>query len=95
MVKALKIEAKDNVAVLLGPAGKGDILEIDGFSLPVNEEIPFGHKVALTDIHAGGRVIKYGEVIGCATSEIKAGDWVHDHNVTSDRGRLKGGGYPG
>lgn len=39
------------------------------------------HKFALRDIAAGEKVIKYGMPIGVATSDIKAGDHVHTHNL--------------
>ena len=64
-MKTLTIHPTDNVAVLLEAAG----------------DIPAGHKIALTDIAAGEKVIKYGEVIGRATADIRAGDHVHTHNV--------------
>ena len=40
-----------------------------------------GHKYARADIKAGERVIKYGFPIGIATCDIKAGEWVHTHNM--------------
>lgn len=46
-------------------------------------EIPAGHKYALRDIKKGETVIKYGQIIGRATCDIKTGDWVHTHNVKS------------
>lgn len=61
------INKKDNVGVLL----EGE------------KEIPAGHKYALRDITKGEYVIKYGEIIGKATENIKKGEWVHTHNVKS------------
>ncbi|MDT7902769.1 MAG: UxaA family hydrolase, partial [Caldivirga sp.] len=49
------------------------------------EDIPLGHKIALRDIKAGERVIKYGRPIGVATRDIKVGEHVHVHNVKSIR----------
>ncbi|MBE6583258.1 MAG: altronate dehydratase [Ruminococcaceae bacterium] len=46
-------------------------------------KIPKGHKFARRDIREGETVIKYGEIIGRATSDIKEGEWVHSHNVRS------------
>ncbi|MBO5736446.1 MAG: altronate dehydratase [Clostridia bacterium] len=66
-MKSVIINKKDNVGVCL-----------DG-----NEQIPAGHKYALCDIPKGEYVIKYGEIIGRATQDIKAGEWVHTHNVKS------------
>ncbi len=54
-----------------------------GISLDGNGKIPAGHKYALRDIALGEYVIKYGEIIGKATENIKAGEWVHTHNVKS------------
>ncbi|MBR3686813.1 MAG: altronate dehydratase [Clostridia bacterium] len=49
-----------------------------------------GHKYALCDIKSGENVIKYGQPIGHATEEIKAGDHVHTHNVkTNLSGKLE------
>ncbi|MBO7402027.1 MAG: altronate dehydratase [Lachnospiraceae bacterium] len=65
-MKTLKINEEDNVAVVIDPGESG---------------ITAGHKVALTDIKAGEKIIKYGNCIGTATEDIKKGDWVHTHNV--------------
>ena len=66
-MKSVIIHKKDNVGVCL-----------DG-----SEKIPAGHKYALCPIACGETVIKYGEIIGRATQDIAAGDWVHTHNVKS------------
>ncbi len=54
-----------------------------GISLNGTDKIPAGHKFALRDILCGDLVIKYGEIIGRATQDIKEGEWVHTHNVKS------------
>ncbi|MBR0190361.1 MAG: UxaA family hydrolase, partial [Clostridia bacterium] len=54
-----------------------------GVSLTRQGDIPAGHKFALKDIKKGEYIIKYGEIIGRATEDIKAGEWVHTHNVKS------------
>ncbi len=54
-----------------------------GISLAGTDTIPAGHKFALRDIAKGEYVIKYGEIIGRATSDIQKGEWVHTHNVKS------------
>ena len=43
-----------------------------------------GHKYALRDIKAGENIIKYGNPIGHATVDIKAGEHVHTHNVKTN-----------
>ena len=53
--------------------------------ITTTEEIPLGHKVALTDIEVGDGLRKYGEVIGTVTRPIQTGAHVHVHNVKSVR----------
>ncbi|MBQ2876857.1 MAG: altronate dehydratase [Clostridia bacterium] len=43
-----------------------------------------GHKYALRDIKCGENIIKYGNPIGHATCDIKAGEHVHTHNVKTN-----------
>ncbi len=43
-----------------------------------------GHKYAIRDIKAGENIIKYGNPIGHATVDIKAGEHVHTHNVKTN-----------
>lgn len=47
----------------------------------VKIDLASGHKHALCPIKKGESVIKYGEVIGIATSDIDKGEWVHSHNL--------------
>ena len=54
-----------------------------GVCLTACGEIPAGHKYALKDISKGETVVKYGQIIGRATTNIKRGEWVHTHNVKS------------
>ena len=53
----------------------------------ITDNIPFGHKFAIRDIPEGSLILKYGEPIGVARIDIKAGQHVHVHNLESKRGR--------
>ena len=77
-MKVIKINENDNVAVAVSAVIAGD--EVTG-GLVASENIPAGHKIALTDIPAGSPVIKYGYPIGTAAKDIKKGEWVHTHNL--------------
>jgi len=89
--KAVVIAEKDNVATATVDLPKGT--EVSMFAgdkvitVKVAEDIPFGHKLAITDIGCQDEIIKYGETIGKATRSIPAGCHVHVHNVESRRGR--------
>lgn len=54
-----------------------------GVALTERDGIPAGHKFALRDIKRGEFVVKYGMPIGRAAADIKAGEWVHTHNLRS------------
>jgi len=89
--KAIILNPKDNVATALADLKAGDILELEvgGETLKakLTTDVPFGHKFSLSKIEPNSPVIKYGEVIGVASTTIEPGDYVHIHNVVSTRGR--------
>lgn len=93
MRNAMIIDAKDNVAVAIEPITKGDnavyVCEGKEVSLPALEDITIYHKLATRDIAKGEPVVKYGEHIGIASSDIKAGEHVHVHNVEGHREDLE------
>jgi altronate dehydratase len=79
---AIIIGDHDNVAIVLTDMKKGNTVCIEGgMVVEALEDIPFSHKVALVDLCRGMDIIKYGEIIGQAKKDIKAGDWVHIHNL--------------
>ena len=85
------VEPKDNVATFLRDVEGGETVDIpvgdEVRTISVNEDIRFGHKVALEDLDEGETIYKYGLSIGYASQDIDAGDWVHAHNVDSNYGR--------
>ena len=64
MSRCLRIAPTDNVAVALEPVAAGIRVAVEGASVTTREDIPQGHKLALTAIPAGADVIKYGYPIG-------------------------------
>ena len=64
----------------------GWIMDCDKtINLAVNDPIPLGHKFALRDIRKSESIIKYGENIGHAVTDIPKGDHVHVHNVKTSK----------
>jgi (2R)-sulfolactate sulfo-lyase subunit alpha len=49
------------------------------------DDIPIGHKLAITDLAENDTVIKYGVDIGRVVSPIAVGEHVHVHNVKTKR----------
>jgi len=77
----LKLHQSDNVAVAVTRLPAGTELAVDRDSFTVLEDIPAGHKIALTDLPAGAMVVKYGHTIGTVTRPVGRGRWLHSHNV--------------
>ena len=80
----IKINENDNVVVALSDITPGMILE----GVSAVSEIPAGHKMALKDIKKREPVIKYGYRIGNAKEAIKAGEWIHTHNLGTALGEI-------
>ena len=80
----LKINPADSVVVCLAPKAKGDIIEVDGKTIVLNQDTPAGHKVLIKDVNQGEDIIKYGYPIGHAKVALKAGDWVNENNLKTN-----------
>ena len=88
--KIILSHSRDNVATAKTAIKPGTLFAFPkGRKIIAKEEIPFAHKIALRRIPKDGAVVKYGERIGRAIREIKAGELVHIHNVVGERGRSK------
>lgn len=88
-MKTIKINPSDNVAVAITPLTAGETVEIEGQSITLNNDVPAGHKILLTDLSEGEDVIKYGYPIGHLKESHKKGDFIcHDNIKTNLAGLL-------
>ena len=55
------------------------------FLLVVINDVPIGHKVALTDLTEGDTAIKYGQDIGLIVAPVSKGGHVHTQNLKTKR----------
>ena len=91
MINFLVHEKADNVGVATvdikaGETAKGLYMDSqENFELKALQDIPLGHKIALTDIQADASVIKYGADIGRVVADIKTGEHVHTQNLKTRR----------
>jgi len=83
--KILILNEIDNIAVCLVDMDIGEVIRQDALNLNIQNRIPRGHKVATKAISTDEGIIKYGERMGHATSDIQIGEHVHTHNVLGDR----------
>ena len=91
-IRGVILNHKDNVGVALMDLDSGTGLDLEAggqaISVKLVEPIAYQHKFSVKDIDSGGQIIKFGEVIGEATRDIKKGQHVHIHNMVGLRVRL-------
>ena len=91
MIQFLVHEKADNVGVATvdiksGEVAKGLYMDNqENCEMKALQDIPLGHKIALTDISVDASVIKYGADIGRVVADIKAGEHVHTENLKTRR----------
>lgn len=73
-----RLHADDNVVVALKKIPATTIVFEEDIS--ALNDIPTMHKIASKDIKSGEPIFKYKQIIGFASTDIKAGEHVHTHN---------------
>jgi galactarate dehydratase len=77
----IRISEDDNVGVVVNSAGLKAGTELnDGTRLV--QDIPTGHKVALSDIAAEGNIVRYGRIIGQTARLICKGELVNEQDIS-------------
>lgn len=91
MIHFLIHDSADTVGVAVVDLAAGtectgrDLSTNKALNAKAEEAIPLGHKLALKSFAVGDTVIKYGCEIGRVVQPIKAGEWVHVHNLKTKR----------
>ncbi|MGB4589379.1 MAG: hypothetical protein WBI17_09115 [Clostridiaceae bacterium] len=89
MKKAIYINPRDSVATVTEDVASGEFVEyiMNGEIIRIQaiQAIPAFHKIAVNKVEQGLPVYKYGEEIGIASLEIKAGEHVDVLNIESVR----------
>lgn len=92
MIHAVLHDSKDTVAVAVVEGIKAGtdmtawIMEEDKLiQVKAKQDIPIGHKVAMTNMKVGDTVYKYGVDIGKVVAPIAAGDHAHVQNIKTKR----------
>lgn len=87
----MMMKPQDHVAVALEYIPAGAVVEVKNqdqtITVQLKDDIEFGHKFCVSPLKAGEDILKYGEVIGVATTDIQLGEHVHVHNLAGKRGR--------
>ena len=91
MIGFIRHNKADQVSVAVVDVKKGD--KVEGWTMEddstmtvtATEDIPLGHKMAVSPRKKGEQVIKYGVSIGIASESFEVGDHVHTHNLKTAR----------
>lgn len=75
--RTIRMHEADNVAIVVNDFGLPAGTQLPDGPL-LREQVPQGHKVALTDIARGAAVRRYDVVIGYAREALPAGSWVNE-----------------
>ena len=83
-METIKINPSDNVAVAIDALKAGQTVEVEGQPITLNNDVPAGHKILLTDLNEGENVIKYGYPIGHLKESHKKGDFICHENIKTN-----------
>ncbi|WP_028933168.1 UxaA family hydrolase [Pseudonocardia spinosispora] len=79
--RLIRLQPVDDVAIAAADVPAGAQVDAGDGPFTVREAVGRGHKVALHELRAGERVLRYGQVIGFAGRDIAVGEHVHVHNL--------------
>jgi (2R)-sulfolactate sulfo-lyase subunit alpha len=92
MIHFIVHDENDSVGVIVvegitaGDSLEGWIMDQQkDIQIQAKDDIPIGHKLAITDLAEDDTVIKYGTDIGRVVAPISIGEHVHVHNVKTKR----------
>lgn len=78
MSSIIVLHDKDNLGICKVALPAGVLFAEKDVTL--QNDIPAMHKIAIRDISQGEPILKYGQTIGFASVDIKAGEHIHMHN---------------
>jgi altronate hydrolase len=82
-VDALHLHARDNICIAARDLPEGAEVTAGPHTVRLAQPIMLGHKFAVEPIQRDEPILKYGQTIGFATTDVTPGYWVHTHNLTA------------
>lgn len=80
----LQIHPDDNICVATRQLSAGSTIRCNGTVFKLTADVALGGKLALQDLSAGNKVIKFGKPIGTLEVDVPMGGYIHTHNLQSD-----------
>ena len=81
----IRLHAEDDVVIARVEIPTGTLVVKENVRAVVT--IPAGHKLLVKAVQKGKPVMRYNQIIGFATRDIRPGEHVHVHNLMSLRAR--------
>lgn len=81
MNRLIKIHPEDNVAIALTDLIAGDEITCENEIVSIESDVPVKHKICLTSLNAGDKIIMYGVLVGEALEPIAAGGLLTTKNI--------------
>ncbi len=69
----LRVHPKDNVLVALTNLARGAMVDYEGVTYELQDDVPAKHKFFTTDMNAGDNIVMYGVLVGKAQSFVPRG----------------------
>jgi altronate hydrolase len=88
--KLIKVNPSDNVAVALVNLIAGEIISFEGESIKIESDVKMKHKIAMTPLNIGDRIIMYGVLVGKASARIEKGGLLSTLNVKHESDKVTG-----
>lgn len=79
IAKTIRLHSDDNVVIALQDLEAGTL--VDGGTIELTQSIARGHKIATRPVQTGENILRYGQIIGQAKSDISVGEHIHVHNI--------------
>jgi len=86
--KLIKVNPSDNVAVALVNLSEGEEIQFEGELIKVLSDVKMKHKIAMTTLEIGDRIIMYGVLVGKASQRIEKGDVLATTNVKHESDKV-------
>ena len=93
MNRLIKIHPDDNVAIALIDLIAGEIITCENTEVYIETDVPAKHKICLSPLNSGDKIIMYGILVGEALNPIPAGGLLTtkniQHKITPTTGKKK------
>jgi altronate hydrolase len=88
--KIIKVNPTDNVAVALVNLTAGELIHFEGETIAIGSDVKAKHKIALTPLNTGDRIIMYGVLVGKSSERIEKGGLLSTLNVKHESDKVTG-----